>query len=89
MLFKQNAALHFGFLINNFLLTYLKFQAFPYHLSIQLLNDCACFTGCFPTYAVWAYHDVYNYFNKNKATIIDEISQKDMTPDEIMEEVIK
>ena len=55
-IFKQTAAIHFGFLCNNYLVTYLRFRAFPHHLSLQVLNDFGCFLACFPTYLFWIKH---------------------------------
>ena len=69
--FKQTALKHCGFLINNYLLSFLKFRAYPQHLCIQLLNDSACFTACFPTYAVWAHNDVINYLKPPKISVVD------------------
>ena len=60
--FKKTAAIHCTFLFHNYLLSYLKFRAFPYHLSVQLLLDSGCLLGCFPTYSIWAYHDYLNNF---------------------------
>ena len=60
----MTAAAHCGFLMNNYLLTYLKFKAFPHHLAIQVLNDFGCFITCFPMYALWAKNDYHKYFDK-------------------------
>ena len=71
--FKQTAFAHCCFLVNNYLLTYMKFRAFPHHLTIQLINDAGCMLTCFPTYSLWAYHDLTGYFNPPKINIIDQI----------------
>ena len=62
--FKQTAAFHCGFLCNNYLLTYLKFKAYPHHLGIQVLNDLGCFLVCSPMYALWAKNDYHKFFEK-------------------------
>ncbi len=81
LVFKQTALMHCGFLINNYLLSFLKLRAYPHHLSIQLLNDSACFLSCFPTYAVWAYNDALNFFKPPKISVIDQISDLELTPE--------
>ena len=69
--FKLTAACHCGFLINNYLITFMKFRAYPYHLSLQVLNDFGCFITCFPMYALWAKNDFHKYFDKVPARLPD------------------
>lgn len=64
--YLKNAALHFAFVMSTFFLSFMKLRAFPYHLSVQLVQDLGCAVGCYPTYAVWAYHDYLNLFNRDK-----------------------
>lgn len=73
-IFYPNAALHCVFHLNTFVLTYLKFRAFPYHLSIQLIGDIGCTIGCLPSYLVWMKHD-YLYFFGKKQYIVDAIDE--------------
>jgi hypothetical protein len=86
--FKQTAAIHFTFLASNYVLTYLKFVAFPYHLSCQLMQDLGCVLACFPTYSVWAYHDFSNYFRKH-TTSIKDLDEQQLTSQEIVDQVVK
>jgi hypothetical protein len=86
--FKTNAAIHFTFVASTFVLTYLKFVAYPYHLSFQLIQDFGCVLACSPTYYVWAYHDFKNFFSK-QTTTISELDETKMTSDQIVEQVVK
>lgn len=71
--------------MNTFALSYMKFRAFPYHLSVQLVQDLGCAVGCYPTFAVWAYHDYLNLFYGKKESIIENISKEDMSAEELIE----
>ena len=44
--------------------------------------------GCYPTYAVWAYHDYLNLFNKDKRSIVaDIVNNEAFSAEEVIEHV--
>ena len=75
--FQNTALFHFGFYINHLLLYQLKFKAYPYHLSVQLFNDCACSVTCLPMYILWARNDYHYYFDKPEGSgNVNELKKK-------------
>lgn len=49
-----------------------------------------CFAGCFPTYAVWAYHDLQDYVFKRKESEfrltekIEQGEEEELSPEEMV-----
>lgn len=67
-------------------LTFLKFRAYPYHLSVQLLLDVGNTLCCLPTYVVWAKNELQSYLVKDQSLSLS-ITNKDLPPEELMDEI--